>query len=523
MTVLVSHKHRQVGVPVTAQLKNLFPVAPVITHAGNELILLKHEIVETKLLRNMGHEVPAPVLTGYDWAGGTPFEVQKKTVGLLTMEPRAYVLNGMGTGKTKSALWAYDYLRGKGLCHRALIIAPLSTLNFTWAKEIFATIPHRTFSVVHSPNRERRLKRLDQESDIYITNPDGLSTIWERLRTRHDIDCIIIDELAMFRNASSNRGKLAARLVNQPHIKWAWGMTGSPTPNEPTDAFGQCKIITPGTVPKYFGKFRDQVMTKVTQFKYVPKPEANETVFQVMQPAVRFTLDDVVELPEVIERTIDLDLGAKQGKVYEELRKHAFALAEQGAITAVNAGAVLNKLLQVSLGYVYGSPDEAGVRPVIELDNDLRLDALTDAILSTDHKVLVFVPFTHALDGIARKLRHEGIDHALVHGGVSKRARDDIFAAFQGSSKYKVIAAHPNTMSHGLTLTAASTVIWFGPTTSLEVFEQANARVRRIGQRHKQQILMFQSTAAERKIYTRLRQKQSVQNDLLDMFASQDV
>jgi SNF2 family DNA or RNA helicase len=226
-------------------------------------------------------------------------------------------------------------------------------------------------------------------------------------------------------------------------------------------------------------------------------------------------LDDVVELPDIIERTIDINLGKKQGEIYEKLRQHAYAAVQEGEITAMNAGAVLNKLLQVSLGYVYTKD-----RGVVALDNDLRLDALTDAINSTDRKVLVFCPFTHALDGVCERLKREGIEFGSVHGGTPKRYRDELFSAFQQTTKYKVIAAHPATMSHGLTLTAADTVIWFGPTTSLETFEQANARIRRIGQKHKQQILMFQSTPAERRVYSRLMAKKTVQDNLLDMFAS---
>jgi SNF2 family DNA or RNA helicase len=259
-------------------------------------------------------------------------------------------------------------------------------------------------------------------------------------------------------------------------------------------------------------------MQRVTQFRFVPKPDATAKVFSVMQPAVRFTLDDVVELPELVERTVDIEMGEKQAKVYESLRQHAFAAVEKREITAANAGVVLNYLLQVSLGYVYAKRDD-GTRAVVSLDNEVRLAALLDALASTDHKVLVFVPFIHALQGIEKKLKEEGIDVATVSGSTAKGERDRVFNLFQNTNQVRVIAAHPATMSHGLTLTAADTVIWFGPTTSLETFEQANARVRRIGQKHKQQVLMFQATAAEKKIYARLRSKQRVQDNLLEMFA----
>jgi SNF2 family DNA or RNA helicase len=207
-------------------------------------------------------------------------------------------------------------------------------------------------------------------------------------------------------------------------------------------------------------------------------------------------------------------MGPKQEHVYEELRKHAVVAIQNHQITAVNAGAVLNKLLQVSMGYIYTREGKT-----IGLDNTLRLDAICDAIESTDRKVLVFVPFTHALEGIFKKLTDAKIECALVHGATPKKQRDYIFHLFQNTTKFKAICAHPVCMSHGLTLTEADTVIWAGPTTSLETFEQANARVRRIGQHHKQQVLMFQSTPAEKKMYQRLRAKQQVQDNILELFA----
>jgi SNF2 family DNA or RNA helicase len=330
---------------------------------------------------------------------------------------------------------------------------------------------------------------------------------------RKDIDTWIIDELAEYRTPGTTRNKLAQRLARSR--TWVWGMTGSPTPQAPTDAFGQCKIITPHTVPKYFGHFRDETMLKVSQFVYAAKKEATQVVYKAMQPSVRYTLEDVTELPPVIERTVDVQMGPKQTKVYEEIRKYAFSAIQNEEISAVNAGAVLNKLLQASLGYVYSDR-----RGIVGLDNDVRLDALADAIHSTDRKVLVFVPYTHALNGVYERLTgKEKLDGAKVDGSTPKKARDHIFNLFQNTSKFKFIAAHPRCMSHGLTLTAADTVIWFGPTTSLETFEQANARVRRVGQRFKQLVLMLQGSEAERKMYARLRSKQRIQDNILDLFA----
>jgi len=508
----VSPKHQVVGVPVRADLINIFPTAKTVTVSGKPFMLINHGEDETKLLRNLGLEIPTPILTHYDWEGGTPFDVQKKSAAMMTMHNRAYVLNGMGTGKTKSALWAWRYLNRHKMAGKLLVVAPLSTLNFTWAREVFQTLPGVKVQVIHG-TKAKRLQRLsDPTADVYVINHDGLAVIADELATRLDIDSCVIDELAVYRNGTATRTKVTRKVVAR--MKWLWGMTGSPTPNAPTDAWSQCSLITPNSVPKYFNRFRDDVMVKVTNFKWVPKQNALDKVLEAMQPAVRYTLDDVVELPDLVERTIDIEMGPKQAKVYKQMEDHAHTLVANKEITAMNAGAVLSKLLQISTGYVYTREGE-----VVSLDNDERLTALVDAVNSTDRKVIVFVPFVHALDAVAKRLTSEGYDVRAVSGATPKGDRDQIFNLFQNTSGVKVIVAHPQCMAHGLTLTAADTIIWFAPLPNLEIFEQANARIRRIGQKHKQQILMFSATKAEQKMYAKLRAKQKVQNMLLDLFA----
>ena len=507
----ISAKHRAVGVPYRPDVANLFPSAKQVTLNGNPHLVLPHGLEETRVLRNLGYDVPAPILTHYDWGGGTPFEVQRKTCAMLTTNPRAYVLNGMGTGKTKSALWAFDYLRTIGLAHRMLVVAPLSTLNFTWAREVFNTLPHLSCATLHG-SRAKRLERLAEDHDIYVINHDGLKVIADELKRRTDIDVLCLDELAVYRNGGSARTKVTREVARR--IPWVWGMTGSPTPNEPTDAWAQATIVTPNTVPKYFSRFREDVMSRITQFKWAPKPDAVEKAFAALQPAVRYTLDDILELPECVERTVDIEMGPRQADIYKKMKDNAYAAIAAKEITAMNAGAVLNKLLQISAGWVYAREKE-----VVALDNDNRMQALVDTIESTERKVIVFVPFVHALNGIEERLKKEGVDCKTVSGETPRSDRDQIFNIFQNTNKLRVLVAHPQCMAHGVTLTAADTIIWFAPTTSLEIFEQANARIRRVGQKHKQLVLMFQSTDAEKRMYSRLRSKQKVQNTLLEMFA----
>lgn len=512
MTIHVSAKHKVIGVPTRPDIANLFPAAKQVTIEGKPMLVLRHGTDETKLLRNMGLDVPTPILAHYDWEGGTPFDIQRKTAAMLTMNKRAYVLNGMGTGKTKASLWSWRYLNLRGEAGKLLVVAPLSTLNFTWAREVFQTLPGVRVQVLHGTKAKRMQRLADPEADVYIINHDGLAVIADELAKRSDIDTCILDELAVYRNGTATRTKITRKVV--AGMKWAWGMTGSPTPNQPTDAWAQCSLLTPTTVPKYFNRFRDEVMYKLTQFKWAPKQGALDKVFEVMQPAVRFTLDDVMELPDLVERTVDIEMGPKQAKVYKQMEEQAHIMVNSQEITAMNAGAVLNKLLQISTGYVYTRDGD-----VVTLDNDERLTALVDAVNSTDRKVIVFVPFVHALEGIKKRLTSEGYDVRQVSGATPSGEREEAFNLFQNTSAVKVLVAHPQCMAHGLTLTAADTIIWFAPMPNLEIFEQANARIRRIGQKHKQQILMFSATKAEQKMYAKLRAKQKVQNLLLEMFA----
>jgi len=281
-------------------------------------------------------------------------------------------------------------------------------------------------------------------------------------------------------------------------------------PNTPTDVWAQAMIVTPHTVPKYYSHLRDILMKRQNTFLWVPKPDAVENAFKCLQPAVRYKLDEVVELPDVIEREIEIELTPEQKKAYHEMAQDCVVQLKNGQITAANAGAAMSKLLQIAGGWAYKGDS------VVAFDSNTRIQAVIEAVLGTDRKALLLVPFRHALEGVSAALKKEGISHEVIHGDT--RDRDAIFTAFQSTDKYKVLVAHPVCLHHGLTLTAADTVIWYLPVPSLEVYEQVNARIRRYGQTHKQQILHVVGTPVERRLYSLLRSKEKVQDKFLAMF-----
>lgn len=492
-----------IRLPESRDLVSLLPHA----RRENGELLVPHGPNEVKLLRKLGITVPSS-LANYDWCGWQPFRIQAVTVEMLVDNPRAYVLSSMGTGKTKCVLWAYDHLKRAGLVKRMLVVAPLSTLRFVWGNEILMTCPQHKFTVLHG-SREKRLRELRKPYDIYIVNHDGFEIIRHDILARKDIDVIVFDELAAYRNKTDRTKYAIEGSQGKPYV---WGLTGAPTPNAPTDVYWQAKLVTPATVPRRFTWFRDELMIRVNQFKWVAKRGAVSKALDVLTPSVRFTLDDVMELPEFISRNIEVEMSADQRKVYKDILNSAVAMVEKRMITAANAGAVMSKLLQISLGWVYGKE-----RHVFNLNAEPRKAALLDLCRAAEHKTLVYVPYKHALGGLAEYLTKRGRDVAVVSGDTSPGERGTIFNAFQSTGRYTDLLAHPGCVAHGLTLTAADTVIWYGPTTSSETYEQANARIRRVGQQHRQLFLHLQSTPVERKLYQLLIHKVRVQDRLLEL------
>ena len=485
--------------PATAQVENLIGCGTI-----------QHTIEVTRLLRNLGYIVPAPILGQYDWPDNPePFRTQKITAALLTMNPRAYVLSEMGTGKTRAALFACDYMFLENSIKRVLVVAPLSTLTQVWDREIFQYFGHYSVGIVHGTKSKRQLI-LNEHHHFYVINHDGLGVVMDELRAMK-FDVVILDEIGAFRNKQTEKWNKANKLI--ANVPYVWGMTGSPTPNAPTDAFGLAKLLTPRRAPKYFKEFQRKTMTQITQFKWWAKPNANDYVFEMLHPAVRYRRDDCIELPDVVYKTIDITPSNQIAQTYKKMIAALRTAFKEGQISAANEGVLFMKLLQIACGWVY--TDKRGV---VRLDNTSRVNEVLDIIDQSLGKVIVFADFTHAATELHQRLLKKKVDCSLIHGGVTKKQRDQIFTGFQLRDSPRVLVAHPKCMSHGLTLTAANTIVWFTPTTSLETYEQANARITRPGQVHKAMIIHLTSCAIESKIYKRLQQKASLQGALLDMF-----
>ncbi len=501
---------REFYIPHNEQLYALIPEAREVMVKKVSLMALPHTTDVTRLARNLGYIVPAPILSQYTWpTNPAPFTTQKTTAALLTMNPRAYVLSEMGTGKTRAALFACDHMFQKHVIKKVLVAAPLSTLSQVWDREIFQYFGHLTVQVIYG-TRERRIEQLKKPADIYVINHDGVGVVLKELLAMK-FDVIIVDEIGCFRNRKADRWR-NMNLVVTP-APYAWGMTGSPTPNSPVDAWGIAKMLTPQRAPTWKKEFQRKTMTQVTQFRWIAKPDANDHVYAMLQPAVRYKRDDCLELPDVSYVTTVIPQSKGMKKVYDQLIAKLRVAFNEGQVTAANEGVLFMKLMQVACGWVYTTD-----RGIVSLDNRARVKEVIDLYDQAAGKVIVFADFKHAAYELHKCMLKKKIKAVLVTGDTPKKARDEIFGSFQNSTEKSMIVAHPKCMAHGLTLTAANTIIWFTPTTSLETYEQACARIQRPGQIRKSLIIHLTGSPIESKIYSRLRQKASIQGALLDMF-----
>tara|TARA_R110000772_G_scaffold123912_4_gene230329 strand:+ start:1802 stop:3358 length:1557 start_codon:yes stop_codon:yes gene_type:complete len=478
---------------------------------GTSDVMVHWGIEEAQVLKNLRiKNVPSPIIAKYKWPGTRePFAHQKQTAAFLTLNRRAYVFNDPGTGKTLSMIWAADYLMKIGQIKRVLVICPVSVMRAAWVSDLFHGAMHRSVDIAHG-TRDQRKAVLADGAEFVVINFDGIEIVHKELAACN-FDLIIIDEANYVKTATTNRWKAINKLV-RPYT-WLWMATGTPASQSPLDAYGLVKMMHPATAPRSFGLFRDMVMSKITTFKWVPKRTAIDTVNRLLQPAIRFTKDDCLDLPDIMYTTRDVPLTKQQLKLYEQLRKNMAAQAAGETISAVNAAVGLQKLLQVSSGSVYTDD-----RATVELDITERFNVLLEVINSTDNKVLVFVAYTNTLELLQEKLLAKKYSVETIYGKVSANKRADIIKRFQEQPEPRVLLIQPQAASHGITLHAADTIVWWGPIMSYETYVQANARIHRAGQKNKCLVVRLQGSPVEQKRYKALDTCEDTNVSLLEMF-----
>jgi SNF2 family DNA or RNA helicase len=518
MEVVASHKKLVFAPNTPSEVVRVIPHARAFMHRGAEHVAVHHGVEEAMVLRNMGlANIPAPILSYYNWPsrGLVPMTHQKHTAAFLNSYRRALCLNSPGTGKTLSALWGADFLKQEGVIKKVLIVAPLSTVQSVWGKELKFHLPHCSFQIL-TGSKERKERLFAIPADFYIINHDGFTAFQSQLT---DVDLVIYDEATALKTPSSQRFRIFQKWMMDWN-PWLWMLTGTPISQSPIDAWTLARLVQSPSVPRSFTAFRDAVMNRISMYKWVPRSDALETCKRVLQPSIRYSLDECIDLPVTNYVPRETELTPPQQRAYKDMERTAVAVFAKGNVVAANAAVTLGKLLQIACGVVY---DNHGGE--IGIDASLRYDALLELLdeigvrqgVGPSEKAIIFVPLRGVQEWLTKALKGSLYEAVAIHGDTSPKDRAAIFHRFQNDDALNILVPHPKVAAHGVDLTRSKHVIWFAPIFSLEMYEQANARISRLTTEGKTTIVHLYATPLEKELYRRLQHKKQVLADFLEL------
>lgn len=397
-------------------------------------------------------------------------EYQKYSVDFIINHPVSALLLDCGLGKTITTLTAIDAL----MCDyfeitKVLIIAPLRVAQTTWTNEAskWEHLRHLRLARVIGSVSERQ-KALKSDVDIYVINRENVEWLVENYP--FDFDMVVVDELSSFKSYQSKRFKALRRV--RPKVSRIVGLTGTPAPNGLMDLWAEINLLDMGErLGRYITHYRDRYFRPDKRngaivYSYKPLPDAEEQIYEkISDICISMKAVDYLTMPERIDNMVEVSMSEKEEKLYRTLEKEMLLPFADGDIDAVNAAALTNKLLQLANGAAY---DENGN---VKLIHDRKLDALEDLIEAANGKpVLVYYSYKHDKERILQRFDAREL--------VSERDINDWM-----NGRIQIAVAHPASCGHGLNLqSGGSTIVWFGLPWSLELYQQANARLYRQGQ-----------------------------------------
>ena len=435
---------------------------------------------------------------------------QKYSVDFIINHPAAALLLDCGCGKTVITLTAVnDLMFDRFEVHKVLIIAPLRVARFSWGAEIrkWEHLKNLRYSVVVGTEKERRTA-LQQKADIYIINRENLPWLIEN--SKFDYDMVVVDELSSFKNHQAKRFKAFMKV--RPQVKRIVGLTGTPSSNGLMDLFAEFKLLDMGQrLGRFIGQYRSAYfqpdkMNGIVVYSYKPLPGAEEKIYEkISDITISMKATDHLQMPELIMSRCEIELSPKERQKYEQLKKDLVLPVGEEEITAANAAALSGKLCQLANGAIYDDDKRA-----VQI-HDRKIDALEDIIESMNGRpMLVAYWFKHDCDRIAERLSELKVPFAKLDTdeSIEKWNRGEI----------PVALIHPASAGHGLNLqSGGSTLVWFGITWSLELYQQTVARLWRQGQK---QTVVVQHIIAkntiDENIMAALEKKEHTQSALID-------
>lgn len=434
-------------------------------------------------------------------------DYQKYATQFILAHPIAAVFLEMGLGKSVITLTAlFDLCLDQFLIRKVLVIAPLRVARDTWPSEIkkWDHLQGLTYSVVVGTEAERKAA-LMQVADVYIINRENVDWLITKSGIHFDFDMVVIDELLSFKSYQAKRFK--SLLKARPYVKRIVGLTGTPSSNGLMDLWAEFRVLDLGErLGRYITHYRNAFFTPDKRngevvFSYKPLPGAEEAIYKrISDVTISMKSCDYLKLPECVINEVPVTMDEKEMAIYDKLREDMVANIKDKEIDAVNAAVLSGKLLQMANGAVYD--DEKNSLHI----HDRKLDALEDLIECANGKpVLIAYWYQHDAERIKARFQVREIK-------TSKDIED------WNAGKIPAAIIHPASAGHGLNLqTGGSTLIWFGLTWSLELYQQTNARLHRQGQ--KDTVIIHHIIAKgtiDEQVMKALRKKEKTQDALID-------
>lgn len=440
-----------------------------------------------------------------------PHKYQSIALEKLYNNPKVGLMLDMGLGKTVIALTAIeDLIYNRFEIQKVLVIAPLRVAEDTWSRESqkWDHLQHLRISKVLGTPTQRR-KALAQDADIYIINRENVVWLTNELSSvgnAWDFDMVVIDELSSFKSSKAQRFRALKKYITRSQR--VVGLTGTPAPNGLIDLWSQIYLLDGGerlgkTVTGYRERyFLPDKRNQTTIFSYKPKEESEKAIYdKISDICVSMSAEDWLDMPERIDSVQHVQLSDSELKLYEEFEKGQYLEFMQGKVTAASAAALTNKLLQFSNGAMYF--DDGSYK----VTSDKKLDALAEIVdTSQGQPILCFYSYRHDCERILKKFKN------------AKKLESAADIESWNNGDIPLLLAHPAGAGHGLNLqTGGNIIVWFGLTWSLELYQQANARLYRQGQRNTVIIhhLITDGTVDVR-VLDSLQGKRDVQDELLE-------
>lgn len=445
--------------------------------------------------------------------GYSPHEYQRFVIDYIKKNPIAAVFLDMGLGKTSITLTAMnDLLFDSFDVHRVLVVAPLRVARNTWSSEIkkWEHLQDLQYSIVVGTEKER-MTALEKRADIYIINRENVQWLVEKSGKKFDYDMVVVDELSSFKNHEAKRFRAFMKV--RPKVKRIVGLTGTPSSNGLMDLFAEFKLLDMGErLGRFIGAyranfFRPDKMNGPIVYSYKPIPGAESMIYnRISDITISMKATDYLKMPELVSSRYEVQMDDVEKQKYEEFKKDLVLEIEDGEITAANAASLSGKLSQMANGAVYS--DDLSVMQI----HDRKLDALEDIIEAANGKpVLVAYWFKHDLTRITERLRKLKVIYQKLDSDESIRKWNE--------KELQVGLIHPASAGHGLNLqSGGSTMVWFGLTWSLELYQQTVARLWRQGQTENTVVIQHIVTAGtiDERILKALEQKDNTQSALID-------